>query len=177
MTSMPAPASEEVLYCQRHPDVETALRCGRCEALICPRCLVFTPAGARCPDCARLRRPPMYELGAREYALTLAVGVGIAFVLGVGGALLLPVGMRGGFFFLTLAVFGGTVLGGGVAEAFQRATRYKRGPVMQGAAVATLVVADLIRLVLSGGVQLIAADLAVTLLLVIAGVVAWGRLR
>lgn len=176
MTSMPSPAADEVTFCQRHPSVESELRCGRCDTLICPRCLVFTPAGTRCPDCAKLRRPPMYEFGVRDYLVLGAASIGLAAGLGVVGALLLPVGIRG-FLFLTLAIFGGTALGGGIAEVLQRATRYKRGPTIQVAAVATLVGAALVRLVIAGGLQLVAGDLAVTLLLVIAGAVAWGRLR
>ncbi len=176
MTSMPTPNTSEATYCQRHPSVESELRCGRCETLICPRCLVYTPAGTRCPDCAKLRRPPMYEFAPRDYVITGAVTLGLGLGLGVIGAFLLPVGLRG-FLFLSLAIFGGSALGGGVAEVLQRATRYKRGPVMQAAAAGTLVLAAAVRLVLAGGLPLIAADLAVTLLLAIALVVAWGRLR
>src|SRR3990170_407576 len=138
MTSTaPPPANEELTYCQRHPSVESALRCGRCETLICPRCLVFTPAGTRCPDCAKLRRPVMYELGVSHYLRAAAVAIGLGAVMGVVGAFLVPVGV-GGFLFLTLAIFGGSALGGAVAEALTRATRGKRGVPMQAAAVATL---------------------------------------
>jgi hypothetical protein len=177
MTSVsPAPTNEEVTYCQRHPTVETALRCGRCEALICPRCLVFTPAGTRCPDCAKLRRPIMYELGLSHYARAVAVAFGLGMVMGVVGAFIVPVRF-GGFLFLTLAVFGGSALGGAVAEALTRATRGKRGPAMQAAAVATLLLADVVRLTVAGGIDLATRDLLGGVLVAIAAVVAWGRLR
>lgn len=176
MTSPPAPAPEVVTYCQRHPSVESVLRCGRCEAFICPRCLVFTPAGTRCPDCAQLRRPPMYELRLTDYLRAAGVALGLGLALGVIGAFLLPVGVRG-FLFLTLAVFGGSALGGLVAEVLQRATRYKRGPAMQASAAATLVLADATRLFLAGGFELVLIDVAAAVLVVIAIVVAWGRLR
>jgi hypothetical protein len=179
VTSSPAPApapAEEVTYCQRHPSVETALRCGRCDALICPRCLVFTPAGTRCPDCARLRRPVMYELGVSHYLRAAGVALGLGLAMGVVGAFLVPVGF-GGFLFLTLAVFGGSALGGAVAEALTRATRGKRGIPMQAAAVATLVLADVVRLTLAGGIDLVARDMLGTVLVALAAAVAWGRLR
>lgn len=41
-----------VTYCARHPQVETMLRCGRCDTPICPRCMVHSGVGIRCPDCA-----------------------------------------------------------------------------------------------------------------------------
>lgn len=178
MTSppLPTPAPEALTYCQRHPTVESVLRCGRCDAFICPRCLVFTPAGTRCPDCAQLRRPPMYELSATHYLRATGAALVMAVVFGVAGAFLVPVA-AGGFFMLTLAVLGGSALGGLVAEVLQRATGYKRGPVMQAAAVSTLVLADVIRLVLAGGLPFVAADLPAALLIAIASVVAWGRLR
>ena len=37
-----------VTRCAEHPDVETGLRCGRCETPICPKCMIMTPVGARC---------------------------------------------------------------------------------------------------------------------------------
>src|SRR5262245_41825997 len=51
-----------VVQCARHPEVETALRCSRCDTPICPRCLIQTPVGARCRDCARLARSPVYTM-------------------------------------------------------------------------------------------------------------------
>jgi len=50
------------MQCATHPNVETELTCGRCGTPICPRCLVMTPVGARCRDCAQLRRIPTYEI-------------------------------------------------------------------------------------------------------------------
>lgn len=44
---------EGAWYCARHTKVVTRLRCGRCEAPICPRCTVYTPAGTRCRACAK----------------------------------------------------------------------------------------------------------------------------
>lgn len=41
-----------VIYCARHPKTETLLRCGRCGTPICPRCMVQSGVGIRCPDCA-----------------------------------------------------------------------------------------------------------------------------
>ena len=44
-------------FCQRHPREVTRLTCGKCERPICTRCLVMSPAGVRCRDCARNRVP------------------------------------------------------------------------------------------------------------------------
>jgi membrane associated rhomboid family serine protease len=61
MTS--SPASTEPVKCARHPEVETGLRCNRCNTPICPRCAERTPVGFRCPDC-------ILELEQRYYQQT-----------------------------------------------------------------------------------------------------------
>jgi hypothetical protein len=118
----------------------------------------------------------MYEFALSDYLRAGSTALLVGVVLGVVATLLLPVGI-GGFFVLTLAILGGSALGGGVAELLQRTTRHKRGPVMQAAAACALALAALLRLALTGGIGLIAADLGATMLFVIAIVVAWGRLR
>ena len=53
----PAPATvvgeDGAWYCTKHTKIVTRLRCGRCEAPICPKCTVYTPAGTRCRACAK----------------------------------------------------------------------------------------------------------------------------
>src|SRR5690606_34585511 len=97
MTSTQTDNDSVLTYCERHPGVETALTCGRCEAYICPRCMVHTPGGIRCPDCARLRRPVMYELETKHYLLALGTALAVAIPLGVAAAVVLPI-LRFGFF-------------------------------------------------------------------------------
>jgi hypothetical protein len=73
------------LRCATHPEVETNLRRGKCGNLICPRCLVQTPVGSRCRDCARLYKLPTYRVSTAYYvraagsALVLAVALGLAW--------------------------------------------------------------------------------------------------
>jgi hypothetical protein len=44
------------MQCARHPKVETALSCGRCETPVCPKCLVHAEVGIRCLKCSPRRR-------------------------------------------------------------------------------------------------------------------------
>src|SRR5215211_7150639 len=73
------------MRCAADPSVETYLRCGRCEKPICPRCLIQTPVGSRCRDCAQLRKLPMFQVGAIDYLR----GVGGGLAAGIGGGLAL----------------------------------------------------------------------------------------
>jgi hypothetical protein len=47
------PGEDGVYFCNRHKKATTRVRCGRCDAAVCPTCMVYTPAGVRCRDCAR----------------------------------------------------------------------------------------------------------------------------
>lgn len=164
-------------YCATHPDVESELRCGRCEKLICPRCLVYTPGGVRCRDCAQLRRPVMYELSTAHYLRAAGAAAGVGVVVGVIGGLVLPPDARVPLFGLFLALFAGSGIGSVMAEAITRATRGKRGSAVQAIALGGIVVAALVRLAVSGEFDLAAQDVLGLFAFGIAGVVAWGRLR
>ncbi len=69
-------------FCAAHPRVETALRCGKCNTLICPKCVVQTPVGARCAKCANLRRLPIFEVSPKNYAKAVALAFSAAPILG-----------------------------------------------------------------------------------------------
>jgi len=72
----------EPLYCATHKDVETYLRCGKCDTPICPKCMVQTPVGARCKDCAQLRPLPQYQVSGTRYVRAAGAALGAALVVG-----------------------------------------------------------------------------------------------
>jgi len=114
-----------VVQCPRHPEVQTALRCSRCETPICPRCLVQTPVGARCKDCARIGKNPIYTLSAGNAAKAAAASIVGGVVMGViWGLVLLP------FSFGFLSIFVGAGLGWVFTRLLEVVTRRKRGPHM-----------------------------------------------
>lgn len=112
----------ETLRCATHPDVETNLRCGKCGKLICPRCLVQTPVGARCRDCARISKLPTYLMSPTYFlravgaALVTAVVVGLAW--GFFNSLL-------SFIYLNLILAAG--VGYAIGEVTSLAVNRKRG--------------------------------------------------
>lgn len=136
-------------YCATHPNVETGLACGRCGTLICPRCLVQTPVGARCKPCARLRRLPMYDV--TPLAVSKAVGASLALGAAMGAVwgVLFPGGIG---FLLLLAFFIGPPIGYFFADVLGRVTNRKRGPVMQGIAVGGLVFAWVVKSLVAAAV-------------------------
>lgn len=162
------------MQCAAHPQVETELRCGRCETPICPKCMVQTPVGSRCRACARLRRAPMYELSAAHYgraagaAAVIAVGGGLAWAL---FTLALPFGF--GFFLFILA----GAFGYAAAEVMDRLTKGKRGLAVQALAVAGVAGAYVVRNVAVAQAPVLVGDFGGYLALILAAVVAVINLR
>jgi len=71
------------MKCAAHPEVETNLRCSKCGQAICPQCLVQTPVGARCPDCAQLYRLPTFQVSTKYILRAMGSGLGMALVGGI----------------------------------------------------------------------------------------------
>lgn len=114
------------MRCARHPNVETVIRCGKCETPVCPDCSVMGPAGLRCRDCAGFRSSHLYRVSVDR----LGLGIAAALVAALVGGYLLATAFRIGFFLL----WGGLLIGGGVGEVLLRVTGRKRGPTVEIAA-------------------------------------------
>jgi hypothetical protein len=127
------------MLCATHPTVETDLACSRCEKAICPRCLVHTPVGARCRECANVRRIPTYNVAGT----TLWRAAGAALV---GGA---AIGLAWAFFNIVTYVFfgllAGIAIGYALGEIVSLATNRKSGPPLQAIAVGGIAVAWTVR--------------------------------
>lgn len=163
------------MQCARHPDVETELGCSRCGTAICPRCLVYTPVGTRCPDCAQVRRIPTYNMQPGTFPRAIAAAIVVGLVLGFGWA----------FFNVITYIFWGLPAGFGIGyamgESISLATNRKRGPPLQAIAVGGIVVAYLLRtgLLLAFDWDLgdLRGDIWGLLVATLAAFVAAGRLR
>lgn len=135
--------------CQRHPSVETRLRCAACEDPICPRCAVEAPVGMRCPSCARPDRATAQRRRPDQIGRGAAVAVvGALFGGGLIGAvrLLLPIGA------LIAAYFVGLQIGRRVREAASGNTvDVVRGVAVAGA-LGAAAVAEVVLAVGRGGI-------------------------
>lgn len=178
MTSdAPATTEPAMTRCARHSDVETELRCGRCETLICPRCLVFTPGGTRCRDCAMLRRPVMYELQPIHYLRAAGVAIPVGLGLAIAGLILLPLVRGIPFLGLILALAAGAGAGSLMAGAVTWATNGKRGLALQVIAGIALAAAWVAPFALLGALAAAPRDLLGLFATLVAVVIASQRLR
>jgi hypothetical protein len=113
------------MKCAKHPNVETNVTCGKCGKPICPKCMVQTPVGMRCKECAGLKKLPTYEVSTQYILRAIGAGLGIGIVCGVAWwaiDLVLP------FYFLRLII----ALGAGyaVGEVVSLAVNRKRGTIL-----------------------------------------------
>ena len=124
--------SEETLttYCYYHPDVETTLRCNRCEKPICPKDAVLTDTGYRCKECIRTQQKKFDTAEWYDY-ITIFLVTGILSFLGSLLIFVLPLGF--------LSIFISPLIGGGIAEVSRRVVGNRRSTrLFQLAALAAL---------------------------------------
>ena len=116
-------------YCTNHPQVETSLRCNRCEKLICIRCAVLTPIGYRCKECVRGQQKVFETAIPRDPLVAFGVAASLAFL----GSLFIPN-------FILFALLLSPVAGGLIAEVVRLAVRRRRSPrLFKAAAIGALV--------------------------------------
>lgn len=112
----------ESMRCDTHPDVETNLRCGKCDKPICPKCMVETPVGARCRECARINKLPTFQVNRKQMLISSCVGlviaVGYGFLWGI-------MGFYANFIILNLLLGAGA--GFVISEGMSRVINRKRG--------------------------------------------------
>lgn len=128
-----AASNDDRLFCYRHPDRETYVRCGRCDRPICTRCAMQGPVGFRCKNCGTLANDPLTTMRPTQILLGSLVALG-------GGAITGLIATQISFFGIFIAFFAGGI----IAEAVIRVTGYKRGPIILGVVLGGIVAGILV---------------------------------
>jgi hypothetical protein len=162
--------------CVNHPKQETAVRCGKCGKPICTRCMVSTPVGMRCRDCAQLRRLPQFDVGPNLLLRALPAGLATSALAWYIVA-----------YIPLFRFFLGILVGAAVGEVMSRLSRRRSNRVLEAGAVLDVVAGFFVALALHspGSAGTAIADvttstglqLAVLLPLVLASIVAVVKLR
>ncbi len=69
-----------VLHCANHPDVETYLRCNKCNKPICLKCAELTEVGYRCKECIHEQQNVFYTAMTSDNWIAFAVAAGVTLV-------------------------------------------------------------------------------------------------
>ncbi len=133
------------MRCATHPEVETNLRCGKCGKPICPKCLVETPVGARCRDCARPYKLPTYRVSFGYYLRAIGVALGMAVVCGL---IWVVVGIISPFYVDLLLA---PAIGYAIGEVVSLSVNRKRGRGLAIVAGIGVVISYLVTILFPGG--------------------------
>ncbi len=159
----------EVFTCDRHPKVETRLRCTRCDVAICPDCLVPGAVGMFCPACGKSGSVSI-DVAWWRFGIALSVGL-------VCGFLAVSVLRLAGFFQLFIA----PIIGGLLGDLVNRLTGHKRGARVEALVVGSLAGGAVLWLWLGGGWAVVYANplgfLFTGIGLLLAGGAAMARVR
>jgi MFS family permease len=126
--------TETVLYCENHPNVETTLRCSKCNKPICAKCAVLTPTGYKCRECVRGQQKVFETAEWFDYPVAFI----IAGVLALVGSL--AVNFLG-FFIIFIA----PIVGGLIAEVVRKAVNRRRSKKLYYAATAGAIIGGIYR--------------------------------
>jgi hypothetical protein len=132
--SEPSATSEAVAAdaCYRHPGRETAVSCSNCGRPICPDCMVYSPVGIKCPDCARQPRSARVTLRPGRALGAIAAAFGAGAAMGFGIVVLQGVGL---FFALILGYLIGIAMGELVLAASGRYRAPSTGWIAAGGSI------------------------------------------
>jgi hypothetical protein len=132
-------AAEQIEYCYRHQDRETALHCTSCDRPICSQCSHPGAVGQLCPECLKGRRAPNYQVSVANILVGGVVGLLVSIVATSLIALI------GGGFFLFLIIFAaGPAAAELIVRAVDRVTKNKRGRPMQITVAAAMILGGVI---------------------------------
>ncbi|MHB0976033.1 MAG: B-box zinc finger protein [Candidatus Aquicultorales bacterium] len=111
------------VYCYKHPDRPTRVRCSTCGKPICPDCMVFGPVGVKCKEDAALSKSMLRGGKPSQYVGAVAYGLVAALV---GGFIVYMIRSSipfAGFF--SFFIYGG--YGYAVGEAVAQGAKGNRG--------------------------------------------------
>lgn len=136
---VPEPASEAesgLAYCYRHPQVQTGLRCNRCNKPICPKCARRTPVGFRCPECIREQEEKYYSGGNLDYVIAAVIALPLSLI---AAALFTFVLNSIGFFTIIISLLVAPAVAGFIAEAVRWGVGKRRSRYLGHVAAGSLI--------------------------------------
>ncbi len=108
-----------IVNCSRHPKIETGLTCASCGTPICPKCMVVTPVGMKCPNCGKSKNSVLFTVSPGRFALSAIV----ALIAGALATLIGGIGFFAWFIAAPYGYFAGTTI--------MKAAGMKRGSKME----------------------------------------------
>lgn len=142
------------MYCKNHPKRETNVSCSACGQGLCPDCMVYTPVGIKCRECASPTRG-MLKVGTfPQYMGAALAGLVSSFI---AGFVLDAMPIRS---ILIIIIFGLLI-----GEAIRRGARGNRGRVFMTIAGVSSLVGFLVSGLLLSGLNINPTGILYTILI------------
>ena len=148
--------------CSFHPGVETEVRCTECERYICPKDMVETPVGYKCPVCARPARSQWAVVKPGQLVRASVAGGAV----GIFGGVVLA-------FLPFFGIFSGFLWGTATAEATRRASGGHREWAVGIVAVVAIVLGMFAGATLTHRLNVLAAIVAIVVALIDLALLDW----
>jgi len=136
-----SPLSTNLHYCYRHPNVETNLRCKKCDRYICTKCAKHTPVGYICPECLRAQEDKFYSGNLGDYLIAAVIALPLSLVSAWVFTFLIG---RIGWFAWLIAFFLAPIIAGFIAEAVRRAVKRRRSRYLAHTVAGSLILSVLL---------------------------------
>ena len=140
--SLADPGAPAVVYCANHPDVETLLRCNRCDKPICLKCAVLTDVGYRCKECIRGVQSSYFNAIPTDNLIGLGVALVLPPLLRPSLVLSLPLSPASSASSSPFAIGGGA--GGALAQIIRTSVGKRRGRYLRHFTLAGIVLGVLL---------------------------------
>ena len=148
--------------CSFHPGVETGVRCTECGRYICPREMVPTPVGYKCPVCAKPARSQYVVVKPDQLLRAVLVGG----VVGIGAGIIVV-------FVPIIGFFSGFLWGAATAESARRASGGHREWAVGIVAVVAIVLGGFAGMLLTGRLNPLAIIVAIVVALMDLALLQW----
>jgi hypothetical protein len=131
--------------CSWHPEVETGLRCNRCDRPICAKCAVRVPVGYKCRACVEDIKAAYLNGKRYDYLIAIAVALPLSLLTAILFTCVIAVI---GWFPWFIAFLTAPTIGGFIAEAVRRGVKKRRSRYLANVVAGCFVAAILPFLIL-----------------------------
>ena len=131
--------------CYKHKSQTTNLSCATCESSICIKCVIHTPTGIKCKNCANLKKIPTFEI-TPVYFIRGIISIMITLTLFTIGLYFLNSYIISGVFINLLAII---VLGFLIGQTLSFSVNYKRGKFLKLIAIISFITGIILIIVIN----------------------------
>ena len=131
--------------CYKHKSETTNLSCATCDYSICIKCVIHTPTGIKCKNCANLKKIPTFEI-TPVFFIRGIISITITLTLFTIGLYFLNSYIISGVFINLLAII---VLGFLIGQTLSLSVNYKRGKLLKLISVISFIIGIILIIVIN----------------------------